>query len=201
MENSKRLNNRDKRRTDILRSAETIIRQGQSAFSIRALATQSGNTPRTIYAIFNSKSGIIFSLLTAFVEDWIAAYPALSKSKSAFENAVEQLLSVLHRLTIDTEYGQRLLKLSYQEQFGEERLQIEHWIYSLILDRLQQLKELGVLGDSTPTKEIAYTTTCTTIYTLERWAYGKYDSDYLVTAVEFAIRNSCRPHLLNPCVE
>jgi len=167
----KREQNRSARRNTILDAARQIlISGGAEALVIRRLADMAKTTPRTIYAIFGSKEGVLLAL-----------YLEVSDLPLAFSNDtsknVEQILDnfglAMDRITAETSLMRPLIYALQYAGLTSERITMEDDVAEVLSRSLEICRLRGELEDLVAPRMLARQIVLTFIQGLRRWSQQK----------------------------
>ena len=181
----KREQNRNARRSSILDAARRILTSGGAeALVIRRLADMAKTTPRTIYAIFGSKEGVLLAL-----------YLDVSDLPLAFSNAKSKTLaqilanfgSAMDRITAEASLMRPLIYALQYAGLTSERVTMEDDVAEALSRSLEICRLRGELEDLVAPRMLARQIVLTFVQGLRRWSQQKVPDGSLCPDTLFGI--------------
>ncbi len=164
----KREQNRLARRRTILNAARSILIEGGSdAFVIRHLADTAKTTPRTIYAIFGSKEGVLRELyleVSALTVDFTEGSP------KNLNQILDSLREAMDRITADASLMRPLIYALQYAGLTNERLTMEDDVTEALSHSLEICRLSGELEDLVAPRMLARQIVLTFVQGLRRWS-------------------------------
>lgn len=165
---SKRDQNRLLRRNTILAAARKILVSGGSdEFVIRTLADEAQTTPRTIYAIFGSKEGVLREL---YLE--ISALPETLAQETPQDllQTLDSLDGAMGRIIDEAPLTRVLIYALQYAGLDNERIAMEEGITQSLAPILENCRLNGELQDLVSSYMLAQQIVLTFIQGMRRWS-------------------------------
>jgi len=167
----KREQNRSARRNTILDAARQIlISGGAEALVIRRLADMAKTTPRTIYAIFGSKEGVLLALYLEVSDLPLAFSNDTSKN---LEQILDNFGLAMDRITAETSLMRPLIYALQYAGLTSERITMEDDVAEVLSRSLEICRLRGELEDLVAPRMLARQIVLTFIQGLRRWSQQK----------------------------
>jgi len=182
---SKRDQNRLLRRNTILAAARKILVSGGSdKFVIRTLAEEAQTTPRTIYAIFGSKEGVLREL---YLE--ISALPETLAQETPQDlvQTLDSLDAAIGRIIDEAPLTRVLIYALQYAGLDNERIAMEEGITHSLSPILENCRLNGELQDLVSPHMLAQQIVLTFIQGMRRWSQHGMPDDALRPYTLFGI--------------